>query len=157
MKVHISHPRCSTNLERAEALKEHNLRCSSWTLFICVLKSQLLVSISYREQMQKVFVGLKGRRAAVNGQQVIYVAVQVLQFAQVDLVFVDVVWQGLIQRDQILQVDAQDGHLEAAALIVNPPVVAVVAARGEELSHLAQGLKEEKDIHDKLACQVSHL
>lgn len=78
--------------------------------------------------MQKVFVGLKRRCAAVNGQQVVDVAVEVLQLTQVNLVLIDVVWQGLIQRDQILQVDAQDGHLEAGALAINPPVVDVVAA-----------------------------
>lgn len=105
----------------------------------------LLVSVSYREQVQKVFVGLEGRRAAVDGQQVADVAVQVLQLAQVDLVLLNVVWQDFVQRDQILQVDAQDGHLEAAALVVNPAVVAVVAARGEQLCHLAQGLKKGKD------------
>lgn len=33
----------------------------------------------------------------MNGQQVIDVAVQVLQLAQVDLVLFDVVWQGLVQ------------------------------------------------------------
>lgn len=104
--------------------------------------------------MQKVFVGLKGWCAAVNGQQVVDIAVQVLQLAQVDLVLLNVVWQGLIQRDQILQVDTQDGHLKAAALVVNPPVVAVVAARGEQLCHLTQGLKEDKESNDKL---VSYL
>lgn len=78
--------------------------------------------------MQKVFVGLKRRCAAVNGQQVVDVAVEVLQLTQVNLVVIDVVWQGLIQRDQILQVDTQDGHLEAGALVINPPVVDVVAA-----------------------------
>lgn len=64
----------------------------------------------------------------MNGQQVVDVAVEVLQLAQVNLVLVDVVRQGLIQRDQILQVDAQNWHLEAGALVVNPPVVDVVAA-----------------------------
>lgn len=78
--------------------------------------------------MQEVFVGLEGRRAGVDGHQVVDVAVQVLQLAQVDLVLVDVVRQGLVQRDQVLQVDAQDGNLEAAALVVNPSVVDVVAA-----------------------------
>lgn len=47
--------------------------------------------------MQKVFIGLKRWRAAVDGQQVIDVAVQVLQLAQVDLVLVDVAGQSLIQ------------------------------------------------------------
>lgn len=84
--------------------------------------------MSYREQMQKVFVGLERRRVAVYRQQVVDVAVEMLQLAQVDLVLVDVVRQGLIERDEILQVDTQDGHLEAAAVIVNPPVVDVVAA-----------------------------
>lgn len=86
------------------------------------------VSVSYCEQMQQVFVGLEGRRAAVNGQQVVDVAVQVLQLAQVDLLLVYVVRQSLVQRDQVLEVDTQDGHFESAALVVNPPVVAVVAA-----------------------------
>lgn len=52
--------------------------------------------------MQKVFVGLEGRRAAVNGQQIANVAVKVLQLAQVNLVLANVVRQGLIERDQIL-------------------------------------------------------
>lgn len=95
--------------------------------------------------MQKVFVGLQGRRAAVDGHQVADVAVQVLQLAQVDLVPIDVVRKGLVQRDQVLQVDAQDGHLEAAAHVVDPPVVDVVAARGEQLRHLTQGLREGDD------------
>lgn len=93
--------------------------------------------------MQEVFVGLERRRAGVDGQQVIDVAVQVLQLAQVDLVPFDVVRQGLVQRDQVLQVDAQDGHLEAAALVVNPPIVSVVAARREQLCHLTQGLNDK--------------
>lgn len=41
--------------------------------------------------------------------------------------------------------DAQDGHLEASAIVVNSPVVAVVAARGEQLCHLTQGLRDDKD------------
>ena len=90
--------------------------------------------------MQQVLVGLEGRCAAVDGQQVVDVAVKVLQLAQVDLVPINVVGQCLVQRDQVLQMDAQDGNLEAAALIVDPSVVAVVAARGEQLRHLAQGL-----------------
>lgn len=94
--------------------------------------------------MQEVFVGLKGRRAVVNGQQVVDVAVQVLQLAQVDLVSLDKVWQSLVQGDQVLQVDTQDGHLEAAALVVNPAVVAVVAAGGEQLRHLTEGLTENE-------------
>lgn len=101
--------------------------------------------VLYREQVQKVFVGLEGWCAAVNCQQVIDVAVQVLQLAQVDLVLFDVVRQGLIQRDQILQVDAQDGHFKACAIVVNSPVVAVVAARREQLCHLTQGLRDDKD------------
>lgn len=58
--------------------------------------------LSYCEQVQKVFVGLEGRRAAVNGQQIANVAVKVLQLAQVNLVLANVVRQGLIERDQIL-------------------------------------------------------
>lgn len=94
----------------------------------------------YREQVQEVFVGLEGGRAAVDGQQVADVAVQVLQLAQVDLLLVDVVRQRLVERDQVLQVDPQDGHLEAPALAVDAPVVAVVAARGEQLGEFAQDL-----------------
>lgn len=84
--------------------------------------------MSYCEQVQEVFVGLERRRAAVNGQQVADVAVQVLQLAQVDLILFYVVRQGLVQRDEIFQMDTQDGDLEAAALVVNPPIVAIVAA-----------------------------
>lgn len=80
--------------------------------------------------MQKVLIGLEGRRAAVNGQQVVDIAVEILQLAQVYLVLVDVVRQGLIQRDQILEVNAQDRHLEAGALAVNPAVVTVVTVGG---------------------------
>lgn len=83
---------------------------------------------TYCEQVQKVLVGLKGRREAVNGQQLIDVAVEMLQLAQVDLVLSDIVGQRLVERDQVLQVNAKDGHLEAAALAVDPAVVAVVAA-----------------------------
>lgn len=101
----------------------------------------MICSDAHREQMQKVLVGLKGRRAAVDGQQLVDVAVEMLQLAQVDLVLVDVVGQRLVQRDQVLQVDAQDGHLEAGTLAVHPAVVAVVAAGREQLGHLAQGLE----------------
>lgn len=58
--------------------------------------------LSYCEQMQKVFVGLKRRREAVDGQQVADVVVEVLQLAQVNLVLTNVVRQGLIEWDQIL-------------------------------------------------------
>lgn len=106
-------------------------------------------SCPHREQMQKVFVGLKRRLAAVNGQQVVDVAVQVLQFAQVDLFLVYVVRQRLVERDQVLQVDTQDGHLEAPAFVVDPPVVAVVAPRREEFCEFTQDLlgnKERKNV-----------
>lgn len=96
----------------------------------------------YREQVQKVLVGLKGRREAMDGQQLVDVAVKMLQLAQVDLVLVDVVRQRLVERDQVLKVDAQDGHLETAALTVDSAVVAVVAAGREQLGHLAQGLEK---------------
>lgn len=95
--------------------------------------------------MQKVLVGFKGRRAAVNGQQVVDVAVQVLQLAQVDLVLLQIVGQRLVQRDQVLQVHTQDGHLEATALVINPPVVAVVTARGQKLCHLTQSLSRRQN------------
>lgn len=124
MKVHISRPRCSTGLEKAEAWRKEQVRLFSVGSFHLIS----FVPVLYREQMQKVFVGLEGRRAAVNGQQVVDVAVQVLQFAQVDLLLVDEVRQGLVERDQVLQVDPQDGHLKALALAVDAPVVAVVAA-----------------------------
>lgn len=94
--------------------------------------------------MQKVFVGLERRLAAVDGQQVVDVAVQVLQLAQVDLLLLNVVRHGLIERDQVFQVDAQDGDLEAFAVVVNPAVVAVVAARGEQLCHLTQSLQGDQ-------------
>lgn len=58
--------------------------------------------LSYCEQMQKVFVGLEGRRAAVNSQQIANVAVKVLELAQVNLVLANVVRQGFIERDQVL-------------------------------------------------------
>lgn len=45
---------------------------------IWILKNHLPVSVLYREQMQKVFVGLERRRVAVEGQQIVDVAVQVL-------------------------------------------------------------------------------
>lgn len=76
----------------------------------------------------------------MNGQQVVDVAVQVLQFAQVDLFLVYVVRQSLVERDQVLQVDTQDGHLEAPAFVVDPPVVAVVAPRREEFCEFTQDL-----------------
>lgn len=56
----------------------------------------MICSDIYREQVQKVLVGFKGRREAVDGQQLVDIAVEVLQFAQVDLVLVDVVGQGLV-------------------------------------------------------------
>lgn len=90
--------------------------------------------------MQEVFVGFKGRCAAVDGQQIADVAVEVLQLAQVNLVLTNVVRQGLVEWDQILQVDAEDGHLKAAAVVVNPSVVDVVAARWQQLCQLTQGL-----------------
>lgn len=80
----------------------------------------------------------------MNGQQVVDIAVEMLQLAQVDLVLVDIVRQGLVQRDQILEVDAQDRHLEAGALAVNPAVVTEVAAGGEQLCHLTQGLGKDE-------------
>ena len=92
--------------------------------------------------MQEVFVGLEGGRAAVDGQQLVDVAVEVLQLAQVDLVPLHVVGQRLVQGDQVLQVHPQDGHLEAGAVAVHPPVVAVVATRRQQLRHLAQGLRK---------------
>lgn len=91
--------------------------------------------------MQKVLVGLKGRCEAVDGQQLVNVAVEMLQLAQVNLVLIDVVGQRLIKRNQVLKVDAEDGHLEAATLAVDPAVVAVVTAGREQLGHLAQGLE----------------
>lgn len=65
----------------------------------------------------------------MKAQQVVDVAVQVLQLAQVDLVLFYEVRKSFIERDQILQVDPQDGHLEASTIVVNSPVVAVVAPR----------------------------
>lgn len=95
--------------------------------------------------MQKVFVGLERRRAAVDGQQIADVAVEVLQLAQVDLVLTNVVRQRLIERDQILQVDTEDGHLEAAAFVVNPSVADVVAVWWQQLRQLTQGLEAGKE------------
>lgn len=94
--------------------------------------------------MQKVFVGLKRRRAAVDGQQIADVAVEVLQLAQVNLVLTNVVRQRLIEWDQIFQVDTEDGYLKAAAFVVNPSVVDVVAVWWQQLRQLTQGLKAGK-------------
>ena len=76
----------------------------------------------------------------MDGQQLADVAVEVLQLAQVDLVPLHIVGQRLVQGDQVLQVHAQDGHLEPGALAVHAPVVTVVAARRQQLRHLTQGL-----------------
>lgn len=103
-------------------------------------------SFTHREQVQQVLVGLERRFALVDGKQLADVAVQVLQLAQVDFLVLQVIRQRLIQRDQVLEVDAQDGHLKSAALVVHAPVVSVVTVGREQLGELAQRLQPKCNI-----------
>lgn len=90
--------------------------------------------------MQEVLVGVEGRCAGVDVQQLLDVAVQVLNFTQVDLVFLQVAGKHLIQGDQVFQMHSQDGHPEAPALSEHPSIAAVVAAGGQQVHHLVQDL-----------------
>jgi hypothetical protein len=94
--------------------------------------------------MQQILVGFKRRRAGVYRQQVRDVRVEMLQFPQVNLLLLQVVWQGLVQGDQILQVDPQDRHFKPRTLTVHPSVVTIVTGGGQQLCHLAQGLERRR-------------
>lgn len=63
-----------------------------------------------------------------------------LQFPQVDLIVLKVVWQRLVEGDQIFEMNTQNGHLESSALAVYPPVVWIVAVGWQQLCELTESL-----------------
>lgn len=46
-----------------------------------------------------------------------------LQLPQVDLIVLKVVWQRLVEGDQVFEMNAQDGYLESSAFVVHTSVV----------------------------------
>lgn len=94
----------------------------------------------YRQQVHKVFVGVQPRWDQLQLDELVDVAVQRLQLLDVDFVLVHVVGHGLVDRDQVFEVHAQDGDLEACTPVVGLPVVVKVPAGGQHVRHLVQCL-----------------
>lgn len=90
--------------------------------------------------MHEVFVGVQPRWDQLQLDQLVDVAVERLQLLDVDFVLVHVVGHGLVDRDQVFEVDTQDGDLEASAPVVGLPVVVKVPAGGQQVRHLVQYL-----------------
>lgn len=65
-----------------------------------------------------------------------------LHFPQVDLIVFEVVWQRLVEGDQVFEMNAQDGHLESSAVVVHAPVVWIVAVGRQQLCELTESLWE---------------
>lgn len=62
--------------------------------------------------------------------------VQGQQLMDVHLPLLQVVRHGFVQGDEVLEVHPQDGDLEVGALPISTPVVVIVSAGGQQLSHL---------------------
>lgn len=62
-------------------------------------------------------------------------AVECLELLDIDLVVLHVVGPGLIDRNQVLEVDAQDRDFKACAFVVSLSVVVKVSARGQQVCH----------------------
>lgn len=93
--------------------------------------------------MDQVLVGVQPGRDLLQLDQLIDVAVERLELLDVHLAVLHIVRHGLIDRNQVFEVDAQDGDLEACAPAVLLSVVVVVPAGGQQVRHLVQNLRGE--------------
>ena len=84
----------------------------------------------HREQVEKVVPLSDAGRCGLDQCQLLKDAVKLLGLDQVDpaLGGVGPFWQGHVHRDQVLQVDAQDGETEALAFGEALAIMAVVPA-----------------------------
>lgn len=98
----------------------------------------------YRQKMDQVLVGVQVGGDLLELDQLIDVAVESLELLDVHLAVLHKVRHGLIDRNQVFEVDAQDGDLEARAPVVRLPVVVVIPAGGQEVCHLVQNLRREE-------------
>lgn len=94
--------------------------------------------------MDQVLVGVQVGGDLLELDQLIDVAVESLELLDVHLAVLHIVRHGLIDRNQVFKVDAQDGDLEARAPVVRLPVVVVIPAGGQEVCHLVQNLRREE-------------
>lgn len=98
----------------------------------------------YRQKVDQVLVGVQPGGDLLQLDQLVDVAVERLELLHVHLAVLHVVRHGLVDRNQVFEVDAQDGDLEARAPVVRLPVVVVVPAGGQQVRHLVQDLRRER-------------
>lgn len=99
---------------------------------------------SYRQQVDQVLVGVQPRGDLLQLDQLVDVAVQSLQLLDVHLVVLHVIRHGLVDRDQVFEVDPEDGDFETRTPVVSLSIVVIVPAGGQQVRHLVQYLGSEK-------------
>ncbi len=93
------------------------------------------------QQLDEVAVLLEGRRRVLQVGQRLEDGGELAHLPEVDQVVFEAVEVGGVQRDHVLQVDADDGYVEAVELGDCFAVVAVVVVGGEQLHEVVEGLR----------------
>ena len=84
---------------------------------------------------------MDGRRRVLQVGQRLEDGGELAHLPEVDQVVFEAVEVGGVQRDHVLQVDADDGYVEAVELGDCFAVVAVVVVGGEQLHEVVEGLR----------------
>lgn len=82
----------------------------------------------YRQQMDQVLVSVQPGWDLLELDQLVDVAVECLELLDIDLVVLHVVGHGLIDGDQVFEVDAQDGDFETCTPAVCLSIIVIVSA-----------------------------
>lgn len=81
--------------------------------------------------MNQVFVSIQPRWVLLQLDQLIDVVVEGLQLLYVNLAVLHIVRHGFVDRDEVFQVDTQDGDFKPCAFAVGLPVIVIVPTGGQ--------------------------
>lgn len=100
----------------------------------------LLGRDTHGEQVDEVHVGFHLGCSTLKGHQLVEGEIELLHLYDVHLVVVHPVGEDHVHGDQVLQVDSQDGDLEAFGVCEGLAVSTVVSIGGDQLRHLIPDL-----------------
>ena len=93
--------------------------------------------------MNQVLVCIQSVWVLLELDQLVDMAVEHLELLDIHLVVFHIIWHGLVDRDQVFEVDAKDGDFKTCTLAVSLSIVVKVSAGGQQVRHLIQYLGKE--------------
>ena len=94
----------------------------------------------YRQQMNQVLVCIQPGWDLLELDQLIDMAVKRLELLDIHLIVFHIVWHGLVDGNQVFEMDTKDGDFKTCTSAVSLSVVVKVSAGGQQVCHLIQYL-----------------